>query len=214
MPLNWVKYPVSGVLSPELTAEDLEFVTFARIDEYYQGVKLLWLIRTNNLPNELRMKIQETIPGNVCQVLEDAVKSGVMDTGWADDYYHAIEEVSWRMGGFPKDLLKSHRRLKTLLTQPYQEAGQPFQNIPKDTKSTNNSKESGKHDFFKLPHAVRQRIYQFSLVRGTIRISDYDPDYNPKGLFRRTEYEIYDTKKRRYRRTKYQLRTYCYEHSY
>ena len=67
MPLNWVKYPVSGVLSPELTTEDLEFVTFGRIHEYYQGVKLLWLIRTNHLPNDLRTKIQETTPSDVCQ---------------------------------------------------------------------------------------------------------------------------------------------------
>lgn len=194
--MNWIKWPVHGVLPPELTSEDLQFAKYDKIHEYYHTVKLLWLIRTQNLPNDLKVDVRESTPADVCRTLHNAVNLGAMDTGWADEYFNLSEEISWRMGGFPKEFLIQQRRLKALIN-----------NNPSnpDTKpapqSTPIKRPAGFH-FLQLPDAVRDQIYRFLLVRKSdIQIGDFDFSVKPTGLFRRTEYELYDTRGRRQRRT-------------
>jgi hypothetical protein len=194
LPLNWIKHPVHGVLSPELTSEDLEFSKYDRIHEYYQSVKLLWLIRTSHLSDDLKLDVKESTPADVCQTLTNAVKLGAMDTGWAEEYFQISEEISWRMNGFPRDFLKQTRRLKSVLSNPPNYEPTPASQ-PKLSK-----KSCGFH-FLRLPTNVRERIYRLLLVRGSIEIGDFDFGIEPKGLLRRTEYAVYDAKTRRPRRT-------------
>ena len=194
LPLNWIKYPLHGLLPPELTSEDLEFAKYDRIHEFYQTVKLLWLIRTSHLPGDLKIDIKESTPADVCRILTNAVQSGVMDTGWSEEYFQISEETSWRMNGFPRDFLKQQRRLKALLISPPNENTKP-------TPQAKPKKSSAGFDFLKLPADIRKTIYRLLLVRGSIEIGDFDFNVEPKGLFRRTEYSLYDTKARRLRRT-------------
>lgn len=194
LPLNWIRFPVHGVLSPELTSEDLEFARFDKIHEFYHSVKLLWLIRTTTLPNDLEMNIRESAPADLCKTLNNAVKLGAMDTGWADEFFSISEEISWRMNGFPKEFLIQQRRLKALIHRP------PNQ----DTKPTPRAKPIKKligFHFLRLPERVRDQIYRLLLVRKSIQIGDFDFNVEPKGLFRRTEYSLYDAKEHRLRRT-------------
>jgi hypothetical protein len=194
LPLNWIKFPVHGVLPSELTSEDLEFAKYDRIHEFYLSIKLLWLIRTSKLPDDLRIEIKESTPADVYQTLTNAVKLGAMDTGWSDEYFQISEEASWRMNGFPRDFLKQQRRLKALLASP------PNENM-KPTPSAKPTKTSAGFHFLQLPIDVRKIIYRLLLVRGSIEIGDFDFGVEPKGLFRRTEYSLWDTKARRLRRT-------------
>jgi hypothetical protein len=194
LPLNWIKFPVHGVLSPELTSEDLEFAKYDRIHEYYLTVKLLWLIRTTHLPEDLKIDVKESTPADVCHTLTNAVKLGAMDTGWAEEYFRISEETSWRMNGFPKDFLKQMRRLKALVINPPNHE-------PKPTPQAKRTKKVSGFHFLQLPSNVREQIYRLLLVRGSIEIGDFDFGVEPKGLLRRTEYSLYDAKARRLRRT-------------
>jgi hypothetical protein len=194
LPLNWIKHPVHGVLSLELTSEDLEFARYDRIHEYYHTVKLLWLIRTSHLSDELKIDVKESAPADICRTLTDAVKLGAMDTGWAEEYFRVSEETSWRMNGFPRDFLKQQRRLKALIINPPNHSAKPTP----QAKPTNKLAEL---HFLQLPTNVREQIYRLLLVRGSIEIGDFDFGIEPKGFFRRTEYSLYDTKARRLRRT-------------
>lgn len=196
LPLNWIKVPGHRhVLPPELTSEELEFARYDKIHEYYLFVKLLWLIRSQTLPTDLKIDVRESTPADICQILHNAVKLGAMDTGWADEYFTISEEVSVRMGGFPRDFLKQQRRLQSLINDP------PVPNAIPMSKSKPTGKTAGFH-FLELPNAIRMRLYRLLLVRRSdIQIGDFDFGVEPRGLFRRTEYELYDNKDRRQRRT-------------
>lgn len=196
LPMNWIKVPAYGhVLPPELTSEDLEFAKYDKIHEYYLFVKLVWLIRTQALPTDLKIDVKESIPADVCRTLHNAVKLGAMDTGWADEYFMISEEVSVRMRGFPREFLKQQRRLQSLIKNPPNPDTRP---VPQ----SNPIKKSIGFHFLRLPEAVRQRVYRFLLIRKSdIQIGDFDFGVQPSAFFRRTEYELYDPKARRQRRT-------------
>lgn len=194
--MNWIKVPgYRHILPPELTSEDLTFAKYDKIHEYYLFVKLVWLIRTQALPNDLRIEVRESTPADVCRTLQNAVKLGAMDTGWADEYFTISEEVSVRMSGFPKEFLIRQRRLQSLISNP------PNPHTESVPQSKPTKKLAGFH-FLRLPDAVRQRIYRFILVRKSdIQVGDFDFGVEPRGFFRRTEYSLYDSKERRQRRT-------------
>ncbi|QDS69477.1 hypothetical protein FKW77_006397 [Venturia effusa] len=206
LPMNWIKVPgYRHVLPPELTSEDLDFARYDKIHEYYLFVKLLWLIRSQTLPNDLKIDVKESIPADVCRTLHHAVKLGAMDTGWVDEYFTISEEVSVRMHGFPRDFLKQQRRLQSLINNP------PNPDVESTTRSQPTKKSSGFH-FLQLSRAIRDRIYRLLMVRRSdIQIGDFDFGVQPTGLFRRTEYELYDTKTRRPRRTTYTVRMVQFE---
>ncbi|KAE9973472.1 hypothetical protein BLS_003579 [Venturia inaequalis] len=201
LPMNWIKVPgYRHILPPELTSEDLTFAKYDKIHEYYLFVKLVWLIRTQALPNDLRIEVRESTPADVCRTLQNAVKLGAMDTGWADEYFTISEEVSVRMSGFPKEFLIRQRRLQSLISNP------PNPHTESVPQSKPTKKLAGFH-FLRLPDAVRQRIYRFILVRKSdIQVGDFDFGVEPRGFFRRTEYSLYDSKERRQRRTTYTVR--------
>jgi len=212
MPTNWIKHAVSQTPTI-ITGDDLVQVDEGKLSEYYQSVKLLSLLRSSVLPDTLKNRLQNSGPPKYCSILEEAISSGnFMDTGWTDEYYHAAEEVSFRMRGYPKASRAQWRSLQDAIReQEYKEWNEePIQESAKSKPSPPPAPARSRY-FLDLPSEIRDQIYRHLLVRENISIGDWQVEWlesQPKNRWlRRTEYDVFDAKTRHKRRTTYTVRS-------
>jgi hypothetical protein len=192
----WIKHALES-LPPILTEEDITKVSPAKISEFYQGVKMLVLIRANSFPDELIEAVQSRPAVEFDQVLYAALSSGVfMDVGWVDDWLHAVNELSVRMEGFPRELKKRIHVLEAAARAP----GGLFN----PDQDMNMEDLPSVFRFLDLPKPIRERIYRFLLLKESIVVCDWAAGVTPTGVLRRTDYDV--RVNRETRRTTYQVR--------
>jgi len=210
MALNWVCHPV-GKTPQFLTSEDLQAVPSRKLDEYFSSVKLIFSVRTSDIQSEIREQIKLCPASQFTNLLESSLSLGFMDTGWTDDYFHAAEEVSERMGGYPRACLSEWRKLREVRSNQMDvdsaTSSYLFPNISGNSTATvsSDSQQSG-FRFMDLPDEIRSQVIHLLFIRGELYVGDWSCDVKPKGFFRRTEYDVYDRQAHRLRRTSYAVR--------
>jgi hypothetical protein len=195
-PGAWIMHPLES-MPPILTEEDITTVSQNKIIEFYQGVKMLVLIRANSFPDELIDAVRSHPAIEFDQILYEALTAGVfMDVGWVDDWLHAVTELSARMRGFPRAL---KRRIHVLEAA----ARAPGAGVNQD-RDQNMEDSAPVFRFLDLPIEVRQRVYRLFLLKQSIVVCDWAAGISPKGVRRRTDYDV--RVGRDDRRTTYQVR--------
>ncbi|KAF1987405.1 hypothetical protein K402DRAFT_420221 [Aulographum hederae CBS 113979] len=213
MALNWIHHTVENTPS-FLTSEDLKSVGEGVILNFYQGLKFLSNLRST-FPSGLELRLRVVRAQEYCSLLEHAISSGAfMDTGWVDQYFSVAQEMSCRMRGYPKECKAQWRELREAVVK--QEARgwdeQPVQSRTqrRDPLMPKLAKKSFR--FLDLPNNVRNEVYMILFLREAISIGDWDFDWletqsKNNRLVRRTEYDVFDHKRKTMRRTTYTARS-------
>lgn len=211
MAKNWIPYSVSDTPS-FITSDDLQTVPDSKILEYFSSVKLIFSVRTPGMPGELQGRLKACPASELCALLKSCIISGLMDTGWIDDYEHATEEISARMGGYPRVCLPQWRKLRLARSGGIDMDSGPSTVHQASSLSISASApipagaSLSRFRFLDLPAKVRQRIFALLFFRGDIHIGDWSCDVTPPGFSKRTEYDVYDSYEGRLRRTSYTVR--------
>ncbi|KAF2837270.1 hypothetical protein M501DRAFT_995848 [Patellaria atrata CBS 101060] len=194
MSFNWINHPVSQH-SHSTTSEDLKYVLPARIDDFFERVKWLFLIRSA-LPATLEERFRDAYPVGIFAILLSVIKEDhIMDTDLLQEYKHSIEEVSVTMRGFPKvcisqwSAVRAHGFVYTArkTSSSNNRAGNPNQYF----SGPFGSPPSQPTTFLDLPDSIRDRIYRFLFFRDNITISDWGiSPTRLDSLRQRTEYDI------------------------
>ena len=169
------------------------------------AVKILFLLRSQSLPTELVSLFKKTPASHVPAFFAN-VSENYMDLGFCDEYLACAEEVSYRMCGYPRECLTVLRKLKACYVEP-ENIGLISGKVGDRVLPKDDVPRAPAIPFLELPEKVREHIYQHLLCPRTIDIGDWGLDVHPSGLLRRTEYDVYDSRKRCPRRTTYTART-------
>ncbi|KAF1812017.1 hypothetical protein P152DRAFT_458971 [Eremomyces bilateralis CBS 781.70] len=185
MARNWVLHRVCDT-PPFMTAEDLSTATPYRLSVFHQSLKFIFLVRVTSLPAGLYHDLRSSRPESVPDRLRNALLSGdYMDSGFVDEYLEIVDEVSWRIGGYPRECVKVWRSLReavALVTGQQIDVDAPKDVVIEDATPI--------FRFVDLPPSIKTRIYQICLRRGRVSVGDWSTYSVPTTLKRRTEYEV------------------------
>ncbi|KAF2492589.1 hypothetical protein BU16DRAFT_619980 [Lophium mytilinum] len=180
-----------------LTEEDITTASLEKITEFYQGVKMLMLLRLGDLPQDLRDVLINRPALDFYGILYAAVDSGMYtDISWVEEWSHAVTEVSIRMRGYPRELRKQMRLIADASRTP---SGRQAV-VEKEKRSDTDRKFL----FLDLPEKIRDQVYRHLLVKESIIICDWAAGSDVQSVKRRTDYEVRVGKEQR--RTTYQVR--------
>lgn len=180
-----------------VTDEDIVTASSEKTTEFYQGVKMLMLLRLGDLPQDLLDALNSCSALDFYGTLYAAVDSGMhMDISWIEEWSHAVTEISIRMRGYPKEL---RRQIKLIATASREPSGR--QAIIEKEKIINTDQT---FPFLNLPRNVRYQVYRHLLVKESIIVCDWAAGSHVKSVQRRTDYDVRIGKEQR--RTTYQVR--------